>query len=114
VIYFMTDSDRVIEQVGTDGRVMLSFADKGGNDFVSIDGQASVSNDRAKIKDLWSVWAKAFWDSPEDPGIRLFVVAPEHARYWNAPNTVVTTVAMLASIVTGSQPKLGSAGEVTL
>lgn len=114
LIFFMTDSDHVISQVSADKRVLLSFAHTGGNDFVAIDGSATISNDRAKIKDLWTVWAKAFWDSPEDPAIRLIVVTPEHARYWNAPNKLVSTVAMVAGIVTGNQPKLGTAGDVRM
>lgn len=114
LIYFMTDSQHVLDQITADARVLLSFADKGGNNFASIDGQAAISNDRAKIKELWTVWAEAFWESPEDPGIRIVTVTPQHARYWDAPNAVVTTIAMVAGIVTGKQPKLGKAGDVQL
>lgn len=114
VFYFMTDADLVISQVNADQRVLLSFADTGGNDFVSIDGSAIISNDRAKIRDLWNVWAKAYWDGPEDPKIRLIIVTPQSARYWNAPNKVVASIAMVAGIVTGKQPELGSAGDVKM
>lgn len=114
VVYFMTDAERVISQVTTDARVLLSFADNAGNDFVSIDGRVQVSNDRDKIRDLWNVWAKAFWDGPDDPAIRLITFNPESARYWNAPNKLVATVAMMAGIVTGKQPKLGTAGDVKM
>jgi len=114
VVYFMTDADHIIAQVTADDRVLLSFAHTGGNDFVAIDGRAKISDDRAKIRDLWTVWAKAFWDSPDDPKIRLITFSPEHARYWNAPNKVVATIAMVASVVTGSQPKLGTAGDVQM
>jgi general stress protein 26 len=114
LIHFMTDSDRVLEQIEADPRVMLSFADTKGNSFASIDGLAEVSNDRAKIKELWTPWAKAFWDSPEDPAIRVIVVRPEHARYWDAPNGIVTTIVMLAAAVVGKEPDLGKSGEVQL
>lgn len=52
LIFFMTDAEHIISQVTTDARVLLSFAATGSNDFVAIDGAVSVSNDRAKIKDL--------------------------------------------------------------
>lgn len=112
--YFMTDSEHVLNQVSADSRVLLTFAHTGGNDFVSVDGRATISNDRAKIRELWTVWAKAFWESPDDPKIRVIAVSPEHGRYWNAPNKFVATIAMVAGIVTGKQPKLGDAGDVKL
>lgn len=114
LVFFMTDAEHIISQVTNDPRVLLSFAGTGSNDYVAIDGTVSVSNDRAKIKDLWTVWAKAFWDSPEDPKIRLLVFTPGHARYWDAPNKLVSTLAMVASVVAGTKPQLGKAGDVQL
>ncbi|MEO8307643.1 MAG: pyridoxamine 5'-phosphate oxidase family protein [Pseudomonadota bacterium] len=113
-IVYMTDSTHVLSQVAADGRVLLSLVDKGHNDYVTLTGQAVISNDRDKIKRLWSVWAEAYWKSAQDPAIRLIIVTPEHARYWEAPNSVVATVAMLAGVLTGTQPKLGTSGELQL
>ncbi len=75
-IIYMTDSPHVLGQVAADPRVLLSFADKGSNNFAAIDGRAAISNDRAKIKELWTVWAEAFWDGPDDPAIRIVSVTP--------------------------------------
>lgn len=113
-IFFMTDAHRIIEQIEADNRVMLTFAHKGGNDFVALNGSAVVTNDRQKIKELWTVWAEAFWKSPEDPAIRVITVTPDHARYWNGPGPVVSTIAMVAGVVSGKQPKLGTSGETSL
>jgi len=114
VIYFMTDGETVLRQIAEDSRVMLSFADKGGQNYASIDGVATIKNDRAKIKELWTPWAKAFWDSPDDPAIRVLVFQPEHARYWDAPNAVVTSLVMLGAALSGKKPELGKSGEVNL
>jgi general stress protein 26 len=113
-ILFMTDSAHVLEEIAADPRILLSFADTSGNDFAAIEGAAVVKNDRAKIKELWTPWAQAFWKSPDDPAIRIIEVTPDRARYWDAPNKLAATVAMLAGIVTGSQPKLGNSGDVRL
>jgi general stress protein 26 len=110
----MTDSEHVISEVSADKRVLVSFADSGGNNFAAIDGDASVKNDRAKIKELWSPWAEAFWASPEDPAIRIIEVIPHRARYWDAPNKVATSIAILASAVTGAPPSLGKSGDVEM
>jgi general stress protein 26 len=113
-VCFMTDSEGLLAQLQADDRVLLSFADPSGNDYVCLTGQASVSNDRARIKELWTVWAEAFWDGPEDPGIRVITVTPEQARYWDAPNAAVATLAMLKGVVTGKQPDLGTSGKASL
>ncbi len=113
-ILFMTDSQHVIDEVNANRNVLLTFADLGGNDFAAIDGEAKITNDSAKIKELWTPWAQAFWDSPEDPSIRIIEVTPHRARYWDAPNRVATMIAMLAGAVTGKTPELGKSGDVQL
>ena len=114
VIFFMTDAEHLLAQVSADPRVLLSFAGTGSNDYVAIDGTVTISHGRAKIKDLWTVWAKAFWDSPDDPKIRVLIFNPGHARYWDAPNQLVSALTMVANVVAGTKPKLGKAGDVTL
>jgi general stress protein 26 len=114
VIYFMTDGETVLRQITADPRVMLSFADKGGQNYASITGSATIENDRAKIKELWTPWAKAFWDGPEDPAIRVLAFRPEHARYWDAPGAVVTSIVMMGAALVGKKPDLGKSGEVNL
>jgi len=113
-IVFMTDSQRVISEVSADGRVLLIFADRSGNNYVSLNGTAVVSNDRDRIRRLWTAWALAYWKSPNDPAIRLIIVKAEQARYWDAPGPAAATVAMLAGALSGKQPKLGTSGEVEL
>ena len=113
-VFFMTDSQHVIDEITANPQVLLSFANVGGNDFAAIDGEAVIRNDRAKIKELWTPWAEAFWDSPEDPAIRIIDVTPHRARYWDAPNRVATMFGMLAGIVTQKPPSLGKSGDVQL
>ena len=63
-VYFLTDvnglKDDQVEQFPI---VTLAFADTGAYKYVSITGYATVTDDRAKIKDLWTPDNKAFWDS---------------------------------------------------
>jgi len=113
-IAFMTDSQRVISEVNSNGRVLLAFTDKTNNNYVSLTGKAVVSDDRDRIARLWSAWALAYWKSAHDPDIRLIIVTPEQARYWDSPGAVVSTVAMLAGALYGKKPKLGTSGEVEI
>jgi general stress protein 26 len=114
-IYFLTDvggmKDDQIEEFPV---VTLAFADTGSYKFVSITGTAKVTNDRAKISELWTPDNKAFWDSKDDPGIRLITVTPEDAEVWDSPGKIVSAVKMLTAAVTGAKVELGNNRKVTM
>jgi general stress protein 26 len=79
-----------------------------------LTGRAAISNDRQKIKQLWSTPAKAWWNSPEDPSIRVLKITPKDAQYWDSPGTVVSYVKMFAAAMTDSRPALGDTAKVKL
>ena len=114
-VYFLTDvnglKDDQVEQFPI---VTLAFADTGAYKFVSITGDATVTDDRAKIKDLWTPDNKAFWDSENDPNIRLITVTPEDAEVWDSPGRIVSAVKMLTAAVTGAKVELGNNRKVTM
>jgi general stress protein 26 len=107
-IYFLTDARRhKDEEIARDPHVNLAFADAGSQKYVSVSGTAAVSNDRAKIKELFSTPAKAWWNSAEDPNIRVLKITPDDAEFWDSPGSVITYVKMAAAIATGTRPNLG-------
>jgi general stress protein 26 len=87
--------------------VQLTFSNEASNDYLFIAADAQISNDRSKIKELWTPFAKAFWDSEDDPDIRLIVVSPNHAEFWDGPGRVAATAKMLFASVTGNKPDIG-------
>jgi general stress protein 26 len=91
--------------------VTLGFADPGGSKYVVVNGHAALSNDRARIKQLWSPFAKAWWESADDPDIRLLTVNPDTAEIWDAPNKLIATAVMLTAAVTGARPPVGDHGQ---
>ena len=114
-IYFLTDvTGMKDDQIERFPIVTLAFADTGGNKYVSLTGEATVSNDRAKIGELWTPDNKAFWDSKDDPDIRLITVRPEDAEVWDSPGMIVATVKMLTAAVTGAKVELGNNRKVTM
>jgi general stress protein 26 len=60
------------------------------------------------------VFAKAWWDSADDPNIRVLKVTPEDAQYWDSPGTTVSTIKMLAAAATGTRPNLGDNRKVAM
>ena len=115
MIYVLTDVRRQKDdEIAKSPQLALSFADTGGQKYVSISGHAEVSNDRAKIKELWSTPAKAWWDSPDDPNIRVLKVTPIEAEYWDSPGTIVSNIKMAVAAATGSKPDLGTNRKVAV
>lgn len=114
-IYFLTDARRhKDEEIARDHHVNLAFADAGSQKYVSVSGTAAVSNDRAKIKELFSTAAKAWWDSAEDPNIRVLKVTPDEAEYWDSPGTLVSYVKMAVAAATNTRPDLGDNRKVAI
>ncbi len=115
VIYFLTDARRHMdEEIARNPQVNLSFANAGSQKYVSISGSAVISNDRAKIKQLFSTPAKAWWDSADDPNIRVLKITPEDAEFWDSPGTLTSYVKMTAAAFTGARPDLGDHHKVAL
>jgi general stress protein 26 len=81
---------------------------------VSLTGRAEVSNDRQKIRELWSTPAKAWWDSPDDPSIRVLKVTPKDAQYWDSPGKLVSYVKMIAAAVSDARPDMGRNAKVNM
>ena len=114
-VYFLTDvNGEKDDQITEFPHVSVSFADHKHSKYVALSGRAVISNDRAKIKELWNPFAKAWWDSPEDPAIRVIKVIPQDAELWDSPGRIVTTISMLAAAVTGRSPKIGENAKVVL
>jgi general stress protein 26 len=114
-IYFLTDSTSHKDaDIEANPHVGLAFADAGGQKYVSLSGEAVVSNDRLKIKGLWSTPAKAWWKSPDDPSIRVLKFTPSDAQYWDSPGTIVSYVKMFAAAVSSSRPEIGDHAKVTM
>ncbi|MFN4284249.1 MAG: pyridoxamine 5'-phosphate oxidase family protein [Alphaproteobacteria bacterium] len=114
-IYFLTDERRhKDEEIAAHPEVCLAFADDDGDDYVSVSGRAVVTDDRAKIKELWSLAAKAWWDSADDPHIRLIKVTPADAEYWDGENKIVASMKMAAAAMTGERPDLGENKKVRM
>jgi general stress protein 26 len=113
--YFLTDvASHKDEEIARNPHVCLAFADSKKQKYVSVTGTAEVQNDREKIRELWSTPAKAWWDSPDDPSIRILKVTPSFAEYWDSPGTVISYIKMAAAAVTSARPDMGDTAKVEM
>lgn len=107
-IYFLVDvKGEKDDQIERFPKVTLAFSDIKAHDYVVITGTASVSNDRAKIAELWTGADRAWWDDADDPTIRLITVDPEDAELWQGPNRITAAAKLVAAAVTGAKADFG-------
>lgn len=114
-IYFLTDvsGDKSVE-IGDYPTVSLAWADNGSHRYVVVSGEARVTNDRARIAELWSEMDKAWWEGKDDPTIRLLTVTPERGEIWDSPHALVAGAKLFMAVVTGAAPELGDNAEVRM
>ena len=116
-MYFFsaTDSDKNRE-IKNNPAVQLFFANTGNSEYLNVFGDVEISDNRTKIKELWSIWAKAwFQDGPEDKKLSLLVFTPKKCEYWDTKhNKMVQLLKIATSIVTGKTMDDGVEGELKL
>jgi len=67
-----------------DDQVQLLFQGSAHSDFLNLYGTASVSADKAKIKELWASDMKTwFTEGQDDPRIAVIKVMPSGGYYWD-------------------------------
>nr|WP_300053416.1 pyridoxamine 5'-phosphate oxidase family protein [uncultured Nocardioides sp.] len=112
--WFLTErnSDKV-RAIEADPRVNVSYSSKAG--WVSLTGTAHVSDDRAKLHDLWDASAGAFMSGgPDDPDNVLLRIDGATAEYWESPGKVAVAVQMAKGLVSDDKPDLGDNDTVKL
>lgn len=103
-LWFLSASDsyknREIEAAPS---VKLFFQGSKHAQFLSLEGMASISRDKAKIKELWNFVLKTwFTEGEHDPRITVIKVAPSHGYYWdNKHGTAVAGAKMLIGAAIG-------------
>lgn len=114
-IYFLTDvSGEKNAEIEAFPIISLAWADNGNYRYAVVSGRAKLTDDRAKIAELWSKMDEAWWEGKDDPTIRLLTVTPERGEIWDSPNALVTGAKMLMAVVTGGTPKLGDNAEAKM
>jgi general stress protein 26 len=88
--------------------------DTSGQNYVSLAGRAEISRDPTKIRELWGTPAKAWWNSPDDPNIRVITVTPIAAEYWDAPGKTAAYIKMATAAATGTRPNMGENRKVAM
>jgi general stress protein 26 len=103
-LWFMSAADsHKNEELAQNPMVELFFQGTPNSDMLHLKGQATVSQDKAKIDELWSFVLKTwFTEGKNDPRITVIKVAPQDAYYWdNKHGNAVAGVKMLIGAAVG-------------
>lgn len=103
-LWFMSASDsHKNAELAHNARVRLFFQGSPHSEFLQLEGTATVSRDRAKIKELWKFVLKTwFTEGEDDPRITVIKVAPTQGYYWdNKHGNAVAGVKMLIGAAIG-------------
>ncbi|MDR7254360.1 general stress protein 26 [Nocardioides sp. BE266] len=113
-VWFLTErnTDKV-HAIQADPRVNVSYSS--GSGWVSLTGTATVSEDRAKLEELWDASAGVFMSGgPEDRSNVLLRIDGRTAEYWESPGKVAAAIQVAKGLIGDGQPDLGDNDTVDL
>ncbi len=114
-LWFLTRvSSEKVDEIQQDQHITLTVTNTSDAKFITLKGRATVSQDRARIDELWNSMYKAWFPKGEtDPEIAVLRVDVSEAEYWEASSSsLVRGVKYLAAAVTGGKTSIGEAGHV--
>jgi general stress protein 26 len=111
--FFTADDSGKVQEIYHDQMVNVSYLNSRDQVYVSVAGKASLSRDRAKMRELWTPALKAwFTDGVEDPNLALLRVEIKGIDYWEGPGKLVTLLKFAKSAVTSTPSKVGEHGKI--
>lgn len=107
--FFTRFSSHKVQEVETDHRVGVTYADPSKQNFVSLSGIAKVVRDKAEIIAHWSEPLRTWFPKgTDDPDIALLRVDVHSGEYWDAPSsTMVHAYGYLKATLVGEPPDPG-------
>lgn len=103
-LWFLSASDsHTNEELKMDPYVKLYFQGSPHSDFLMLNGQATISKDPAKIKELWEPIIRTwFTEGVDDPRITVIKVSPSEGYYWDTKHgNIVAGMKMLIGAAIG-------------
>jgi len=112
--FFVSKKTELGQRLQQDGNVNVAYAKPEDDNYISISGEASVSEDQDTKDRLFNALTKAWFPGgPTDPDLELVEIQIKHAEYWNVKESKVTQLLKMAkSAVTGSRPDIGEHKEL--
>jgi general stress protein 26 len=116
LFFFVSKKTELGARLREDSSVNVTYADSHKDTYVSITGQATISEDLRMKQHLFNALARGWFPGgASDPDLELVQVRILHAEYWDIKESKTTQLYKLAkAAVTGKQPTLGEHRELEL
>ena len=114
--FFVSRKTEVGQRLRADGNVCLSYANLKEDQWISVSGHATISEDMDTKKKLFNALAKAWFPGgAEDPDLELIEVRIVSAEFWDVKESKVTQLLKMATAaVTGNKPEMGEHREMNV
>jgi general stress protein 26 len=101
--FLIAEDSHTREELARDPSVRLFFQGAPHSDFLHLSGRATLSKDRAKVKELWEPTLKTWFTGGEDdPRITVVKVTPSEGYYWDTKHgNLVAGIKMLIGAAVG-------------
>lgn len=103
-LWFLSASDsHKNSQLAVDPVVHLLFQGSKYADYMQLSGVATISQDKAQIKDLWNPMFRTwFTEGEDDPRITVIKVEPVEGYYWDTKhNAAIVLLKRVAGAIMG-------------
>lgn len=109
--FFSKTNSQKNHNIENDQHVNLAYSNPDKQSYISICGKAEISQDKAKMQELWNPMYKAWFpEGLDDPTISLIGVHIESAEIWDSPSSkMVQAYGFVKAAITGKPYK--NAGE---
>ena len=114
--FFTNEYSPKASEISVENTVSLTYSDPKNHTYLSIVAEAALVDDKAKMKDLWNPFIKAFFpEGVDDPKLTLIKLTPTDAEYWDSSSSsMVVLFNILKAAVTGKQYDEGKHGHIDL
>lgn len=108
IIWMFTGKDsKKISNIETNPRVVLNYSNPDSDLYITVNGTASVSDDPAKVDELWSDRYKVWFPyGKTDPNLCLIKIVPDSAEYWDTPDLLVSQIISLVKNTLAGNPNV--------
>jgi len=114
--FFTKASSYKVEEIEESKKVSIAIVNESSQNYLMINGIATLVDDKSKMKELWSSIMKAWFPlGLDDPDMTLIKVVPNEVEYWDSSSSkMVVLFNMLKAIATGKEYEEGEHGKINL
>lgn len=113
-IWFITAAGSAADRAAkSGGEASFHVADPKANFYANVYGKIEATNDEAKLDELWSAMAAAWFpDGRDDDAVRLVKFTPHEGEVWATEGGAAYLYEIAKANVTGGMPDVGVHGRV--